>query len=278
MSGTTTTPAFVSQIPPRGTAAGVVVIAYDPIADAFATVYPSALQGMQGPQGEQGPVGPQGPQGVPGSPGTNGNTVRYGDGPPPGTTGVNGDWYIDRQNWIIYGPKANGAWPGTGQSLVGPQGPQGPQGPAGEGGGGTGGTANLDDGTADGQIAVWSASLGRWVPQTGVSIVADRTPTVEINANTTLTFDAHNRRNLVLSGAATLTLAASEVGAGMEFVVNNDHTGTNTITFGSGITVQQPATGTGGAASVKVAANGVVPVQIYPKGTGLIAKVRGDVA
>jgi hypothetical protein len=36
---------------------------------------------------------------------------------------VNGDFYLDTSAWVLYGPKASGAWPGSGTSLVGPAGP-----------------------------------------------------------------------------------------------------------------------------------------------------------
>ncbi|HEV8622477.1 MAG TPA: hypothetical protein VGR33_06260, partial [Actinomycetota bacterium] len=36
---------------------------------------------------------------------------------------VNGDFYLDTSAWVLYGPKASGAWPGSGTSLVGPTGP-----------------------------------------------------------------------------------------------------------------------------------------------------------
>jgi hypothetical protein len=36
---------------------------------------------------------------------------------------VSGDFYLDTSAWVIYGPKASGAWPGSGTSLVGPAGP-----------------------------------------------------------------------------------------------------------------------------------------------------------
>lgn len=279
MSGSTI--AYVSQLVPRSNAAGTRVLAYDPVSDTFTALTPGSLQGLQGPQGAAGPQGPQGPQGVPGSPGSNGNTVRNGIGVPSPAIGVAGDFYIDIQNWLIFGPKTT-VW-GDGRSLVGPQGAQGPQGPAGaDGTGGGGGTANLDNGTLDGQIAVWSAGQAKWVPQTGTSIVADRSPTVELNAATAITFAAHNRRNLALSALAPLTLAASEVGTapniGMEFTVNNDHTEVNTLTFAAGITVRQPSTGTGTGGQVRIAVDGLVAVQIYPKGAAIIAKVRGDVA
>lgn len=64
-----------------------------------------------------------GPQGNDGLPGTDGRTVLNGTGAPGAGLGVNGDFYIDTQNSIIYGPKASGTWPSPGTSLVGPAGP-----------------------------------------------------------------------------------------------------------------------------------------------------------
>lgn len=281
MSGSTLL--HVSQLVPRSLASGAVVLGYDPVADTFVTLQPSALQGQIGPTGATGATGAQGPQGVPGSAGTNGTAVRSSTGAPPASLGANGDFCIDTQNKIMYGPKANGAWPSPGFSLVGPAGAQGPTGPTGPAGtGGTGSAANIDNGTIDGQIAVWVATAGKWQPQTGVSITADRNPTVEINTAGALTFAAHNRRNIVLSALAAQTLAASEAGTGgnigMEFLIQNDHTAVNQITFGTGLTVRQPSTGTGTGGVVKIAVDGEVAVCIYPKGGAVIAKIRGDVA
>lgn len=56
-----------------------------------------------------------------GTNGADGKTVRSSSGVPSAALGVDGDWCIDRTNWLIYGPKANGSW-GSGSSLVGPQG------------------------------------------------------------------------------------------------------------------------------------------------------------
>jgi hypothetical protein len=39
---------------------------------------------------------------------------------------VNGDFYLDTTAWVLYGPKASGAWPGSGTSLVGPAGSSAP--------------------------------------------------------------------------------------------------------------------------------------------------------
>ena len=83
--------------------------------------------------------GQQGPAGAAGAAGVNGRTVLSGSGAPGGGVGANGDFFIDTTGWVIYGPKAAGAWP-AGASLVGaagaagaagPQGPQGVPGPTG---------------------------------------------------------------------------------------------------------------------------------------------------
>ncbi len=57
-------------------------------------------------------VGPQG------KPGTNGTIIYSGNTPPPATTGVIGDFYIDLTTGIFYGPKTADGW-GTGFSLKG---------------------------------------------------------------------------------------------------------------------------------------------------------------
>ena len=63
-------------------------------------------------------VGPQGP------PGADGYTVLSGQGAPLSSTGKDGDWYIDIDLYMMYGPKS-GTWPAPPFSLVGPPGPQG---------------------------------------------------------------------------------------------------------------------------------------------------------
>lgn len=68
-----------------------------------------------------------GPQGVPGAPGANGsngldgNTILYGDVDPTAADGVDGNFFINKATWFIFGPKAAGSWP-AGTSLVGPAG------------------------------------------------------------------------------------------------------------------------------------------------------------
>lgn len=56
-----------------------------------------------------------------------GNTILSGAGAPSNAVGATGDFWINTTSWLIYGPKAAGAWP-AGVSMIGPQGPQGPQG------------------------------------------------------------------------------------------------------------------------------------------------------
>jgi hypothetical protein len=80
-----------------------------------------------------------------GSSGADGKTVLNGSGTPSSDLGTNGDFYIDKTNWSIFGPKVLGVW-GSGTSLIGPQGatgatgatggvgPQGPTGPQGAAG------------------------------------------------------------------------------------------------------------------------------------------------
>ena len=52
-----------------------------------------------------------------------------GTGAPQGNLGKDGDFYLDTQADVLYGPKANGAWPVNGVSLAGIPGAAGP-GPA----------------------------------------------------------------------------------------------------------------------------------------------------
>lgn len=62
--------------------------------------------------------------------GADGKTVLNGTGAPTGSTGTDGDFYIDTNVPEIYGPKSGGNW-GSPTSLVGPQGAQGAPGPQG---------------------------------------------------------------------------------------------------------------------------------------------------
>jgi len=56
-------------------------------------------------------------QGERGLPGKDGSKIYAGQGNPPANTGREGDYYIDTENKIFYGPKTNTGWPSTGISL-----------------------------------------------------------------------------------------------------------------------------------------------------------------
>ena len=86
------------------------------------------VAGANGATGAQGPIGLTGAAGAIGTNGTNGNTVLNGTITPTAGVGVNGDFYINTSTKTIFGPKAAGAWPVTGTSLVGATGPSGTQG------------------------------------------------------------------------------------------------------------------------------------------------------
>lgn len=115
---------------------------------------PQGIQGAQGPIGLTGPTGATGatgPQGATGPAGPASNTIWSGTTEPPSSSlGINGDFYLNTALSKLWGPKAGGAWPSSGTSLVGPQGslgPTGPQGPIGNTGpqgatGNTGPTGN----------------------------------------------------------------------------------------------------------------------------------------
>lgn len=102
--------------------------------------------GAQGPQGLRGLKGPKGDKGDKGATGSNGKDgvgILSGTTPPNLHAGEVGSFYIDYQNWLIYGPKSPDGWP-AGVSLIGPQGeagadgydgydgPPGPEGPQGK--------------------------------------------------------------------------------------------------------------------------------------------------
>lgn len=71
-----------------------------------------------------------------------GASLLNGASNPDAATGSNGDFYINTNTHVLFGPKTNGAW-GAGVSLVGPQGVQGATGATGPTGPGVsaGGTA-----------------------------------------------------------------------------------------------------------------------------------------
>ena len=87
--------------------------------------------GLPGADGAPGAPGAPGPTGPTGPTGSNGNTVLNGSGAPNNSLGTDGDFYIDTSTNLIYGPKAGGAWPGSGVSVVGATGATGATGTTG---------------------------------------------------------------------------------------------------------------------------------------------------
>lgn len=71
---------------------------------------PIGPPGRAGAQGARGQVGPQGRQGIPGLKGEAGRQLIATRGVPQIGDGSNGDIALDLDNFLIYGPKANGAW------------------------------------------------------------------------------------------------------------------------------------------------------------------------
>lgn len=83
--------------------------------------------------GAVGPQGPQGEKGDQGIPGKDGSSVLSGRGVPAASLGKDGDFYIDLQAGILYGPKASNAWTNS-FSMVGKDGEKGQDGADGEDG------------------------------------------------------------------------------------------------------------------------------------------------
>ena len=73
-------------------------------------------KGQEGAKGEQGMRGLQGERGEKGRDATGANKIIGGMGIPSDTIGQIGDWYIDKLNKNLYGPKTEIGW-GTGISL-----------------------------------------------------------------------------------------------------------------------------------------------------------------
>jgi len=98
--------------------------------------------------------GPAGAKGATGPAGAAGSKIYAGSGAPPLTTGNIGDYYLDRLNVYLYGPKTSAGW-GTPVNMRGPQGPVGPTGPAGNPG--TGNNVLTDNFTLQGSDWLWNS-------------------------------------------------------------------------------------------------------------------------
>ncbi len=83
---------------------------------------PTGTDGVQGPAGPVGPVGPVGPAGEDGS------TIHAGEGAPDNDLGEIGDYYLDLETGILYGPKNDEYGWQEGLNLIGPEGLNGQDG------------------------------------------------------------------------------------------------------------------------------------------------------
>ena len=101
-----------------------------------------------------------GPAGTNGINGTNGNTVLNGTTAPPASTlGNVGDFYLDTNSDVLYGPKSASGWPSTGTSLIGSQGVPGSAAPDGQvfstGGASNPYTYTVPPGVSELNIQIW---------------------------------------------------------------------------------------------------------------------------
>ncbi|MFF1684498.1 GDSL-type esterase/lipase family protein [Streptomyces sp. NPDC058254] len=105
---------------------------------------------------------------VPGPAGAAGSQIYSGAGAPPGTTGVNGDYWIDTTPAAVklYGPKVAGAWPSTGVAL--------------------GGSSNIitSVNSKTGAVVLTAADVGAY-PATGGNLTGSLTATAGLRVNTT---------------------------------------------------------------------------------------------
>lgn len=80
---------------------------------------PQGVAGAAGAAGATGPQGPKGDAGIAGAPGANGNTIWNGTGAPSNTLGAPGDFYLQTDTSVLWGPKTT-AWPSSGVPLQAP--------------------------------------------------------------------------------------------------------------------------------------------------------------
>lgn len=145
------------------------------------------------------------------------------------------------------------------------------------------GASNVNNYTIAGPVDfVWNATTSKYDPVPVPTDASKRIKSVLRNSATVVSFAEYNNANIVLTGNAPLTLAASEAGTlpdqGMAFMIKNRHTAINTITFGAGLVVDPYPLGTGSGGAVKIASKGSVTVHVYPgENNTIIAEVRGQI-
>lgn len=97
--------------------------------DFYLDLSTSNFYGPKTANGWGTPISLKGATGATGAAGTPGSKILSGNGAPANSLGNDGDYYLDKTTYNLYGPKAAGAW-GSALLLQGPAGPQGPAGTA----------------------------------------------------------------------------------------------------------------------------------------------------
>lgn len=80
---------------------------------------------------KDGSEGPLGPRGERGDRGADGKTVLNGASDPASSVGTVGDFYINTNSYVLYGPKTASGW-GSGKSILGATGARGATGAKGD--------------------------------------------------------------------------------------------------------------------------------------------------
>lgn len=207
-----------------------------PVVGAAAAGRAIGCPGPQGPQGAPGVTGPPGatgPTGAQGQAGPQGSGVLSGNATPTSNIGSNGDFYLDTSNEGLYGPKAGGAWPASGTTLVGPAGTNGTSIVTSSGAP----TGSCRTGDSDVDLAsgeVYSCTSGTWA-DTGSSIKGPAGPAgpadlvntgdLVVGLNTTTTLVDENGMTLyavctgISGSSSTMTIYLRADAAGSDLVV-----------------------------------------------------------
>ena len=99
--------------------------------------------GKDGDIGPEGPRGERGERGEKGETGADGTTILNGSADPTGKEGSVGDFYLNTNSYVLFGPKTKDGW-GKGESILGATGAKGAKGDKGEKGD-TGAKGNKGD-------------------------------------------------------------------------------------------------------------------------------------
>ena len=136
-----------------------------------------------------------------GADGADGSTILSGSGAPSSDTGANGDFYLDTDTTMLYGPKTAGAW-GSGVSLIGAD-------------------AEFPDGAANGDVPVWVD--GTWAtPSAGTPADKDMLRWDNTNKKYVKVTPGHS---LEIDGSANLHLKGDSASPGNNYVYGTNGSG-----------------------------------------------------